>query len=977
MRHHRSLSGTWQFQIDPTGSATLDSLQPDREIAVPMPWQAALPELERYSGYAWYRRTFQLDETWLAGEVLLQFGAVDYWCQVFLNGRLAGEHEGGYTPFTIPIRSLAQAGQNDLVVRVYDAAQTGISIPRWPGHPPDAGAAGPPFDPNHVPHGKQEWYIDVGGIWQDVTLTAVAATYIRQVHVTPNIHTGTAQLTVELQGTCGESDGGIIRAGATDATLEAAGGEVTIALEPGQVSYTLTLAVAAPRLWSPDDPHLYTATVRLETAAGAEQVAIRFGFREISTRDGRILLNGEPIFLLAALDQDLYPDTIYTLPSTEFLRDEFSKARALGLNCLRCHIKPPDPRYLDLADEMGLLIWAEIPSWRTFYSKGTVHRNELNLDPAIKARAERTLAEMIARDYNHPALIIWTLVNEDWGTALPLSPADRLWTRDMYQRCKALDPTRLVVDNSPCPHPWGPNFHLQSDLDDFHLYANIPDHAVGFAESIEQLSLRPLWTFSNHGDARRTGEEPLILSEFGNWGLPSLRSLQAHYGGDPPWFDLGPWWSSWDGEAGWPFGLVERFAQLGLGAIWRDYEEFAEATQWHQFAALKFEIETMRRQQALAGYVITEFTDAYWEANGLLDFVRRPKVYHDRFAWVNAADVLIPAVDRYAYWDDQPVVVAFHGAHYSAANWDGARLSWNIGGVHSDDEVPVADLRRGTARLLGSLSFRLPQVEHAQMVELQFLLRAPDGAILARNSLDLLVLPAAARRPHYTEPVAVVLTDDRPVMTTLGTPNPGGARVEPEAAIPDMLSTDEASGSSLENSLRDLGYRTTRRLSERTRVAVTNYPTARLLHWVREGGDLLYLSRSPNAFFWFQIRGGAYSGSWMTSFSWLRPEIYRRLKVTNPLTMPFLHIMPGATILGLPVEDPAMQGDFLAGMVSGWVRHPAVHTVQFRYGRGRVIMTTFALEHGLRDHPAATAMFHDLLDHLVSDACRPTLVANY
>ena len=87
---------------------------------------------------------------------------------------------------------------------------------------------------------------------------------------------------------------------------------------------------------------------------------------------------------------------------------------------------------------------------------------------------------MIRRDFNHPSLIIWTIVNEDWGTALPLSAADRAWVAAMYRRCKELDPTRLVVDNSPCPHPWGPNIHVHSDLDDFHLYANIPDQAREF-----------------------------------------------------------------------------------------------------------------------------------------------------------------------------------------------------------------------------------------------------------------------------------------------------------------------------------------------------------------------------------------------------------------------------------------------------------------------------------------------------------------
>ena len=124
--------------------------------------------------------------------VLLHFGAVDYWCQVFVNGRLAGQHEGGYTPFTLPVRAHVRQGYNEITVRVYDAAQASISIPRWPDYPATRSMEEPPFEADHVPHGKQEWYVNVGGIWQDVTLTAVPATYIERVRVVPNIHTGDA-----------------------------------------------------------------------------------------------------------------------------------------------------------------------------------------------------------------------------------------------------------------------------------------------------------------------------------------------------------------------------------------------------------------------------------------------------------------------------------------------------------------------------------------------------------------------------------------------------------------------------------------------------------------------------------------------------------------------------------------------------------------------------------------------------------------
>ncbi|MFN8496318.1 MAG: glycoside hydrolase family 2 TIM barrel-domain containing protein [Anaerolineae bacterium] len=970
MRLQRSLAGQWQFQLDPAGALTVATLSPDRDIPVPMPWQAAFPDLQRYNGYAWYRREVDVDEAWLTGELLLRFGAVDYWCQVFVNGQLVGEHEGGYTPFTIPIARSVQPGRNEIAVRVYDAAQTGMTIERWPTFDPRVGADGPPFDPAHVPHGKQEWYINVGGIWQDVTLTAVPLPYIDSVQITPDMR-GHAHIAVQVAGG-GAADG------ALRARVEDGAGGVWEAAEARAILPTLhelSVTVENVRLWEMATPNLYTARVSL----GDDEVSVRFGFREIATANGQILLNGKPIFLLAVLDQALYPDTIYTVPSEAFLRDEFSKAKALGLNCLRCHIKPPEPLYLDLADEMGLLVWAEIPSWRTFYRKGTLDPNEVALDDAIKRRAERLLEEMVRRDFNHPSIVIWTIINEDWGTALPLSASDRAWVAQMYDRCKGLDPTRLVVDNSACPHPWGPNVHVKSDLDDFHIYASIPDHAPGFNQTLEQFDLRPLWTYSTHGDTTRSGQEPLLLSEFGNWGLPSVEKLRLPTGSDPAWFNLGAWWSPWDGEAGWPRGVEERFHRFGLDQIWPTYESFAEASQWHQYESLKFEIETMRRLAHLRGYVITELTDAYWESNGLLDFHRNPKTYFDVFHTINAPDVIVPQVNRYAYWDDEDVVSCVHVARYGGADWAGAKLRWRPDGAEWG-QYDVGPVERGTVRALGLLRQPVAAVGRATMQRTTLTLEA-NGPELARNTLDVLALPASARQATYREPVVVATQSGAapldlplPALTQM----PGETTGTPDDAPELPRGRRQHMPRNLGVLLQEIGYTTVDKPSGDTRLAIADSVDAELLTWVRNGGALLYIGYGPSPFFWIGGRGGPYSGNWITCFNWLRLPVYRRLGgVTNPLGLPFMRVMPQRVILGLPLDDAAVQGDILAGMVSGWVAQPAAHTVQFRYGRGRVIMSTFAFREALPAEPTAVALLHDLVDHLMSDACQPTLAASY
>jgi hypothetical protein len=952
MRRQILLDGDWQFQLDPAGEFGQSPRQYDRTIPVPLPWQAAFKDLAEYSGYAWYRREFDLGGDWLGGDLLLHFGAVDYWCQVFVNGRMVGQHEGGYTPFSFSIKDAAKAGQNELVVRVYDVSQTGMVTPRWPNYPESASHAAPPFDADEIPHGKQEWYESVSGIWQSVTLTATPLRYLETIRVTPH-NSGQADFKIELAGDLGGQPGGSIVLELSDLAGQPVG-ETRLEIIPGQAVYSAQLTVENPRLWDIGQPHLYTAEVSLVGQDGTtDSLTTRFGFREISTGQGKLLLNGRPFFLLGALDQDMYQDTIYTPPSREYLADQFRKAQQLGLNCLRCHIKVPDPLYLDLADEMGLLVWSEIPSWRTYFHKGTLHANQLNIDDLLKNRVEQTLRDMVARDFNHPSLVIWTLVNEDWGTALALRQPDRDWVRELYNLCKQLDPTRLVVDNSACGNGWGPNVHVQSDLEDFHNYNNIPDLATNFEDLVEGLNMRPLWTYSTAGDTARTGQEPLLLSEFGNWGLPSLKALQNEDGSDPYWFNLGPWWGGWAGEPGWPGGVAERFARYGLDKIWPDYEAFATASQRHQFNAMKYEIEAMRRQSNFAGYVITELSDIYWESNGLLDFKRQPKIYHEQFSEVNSPDVLLLKPERYNGWAGQSIPFQLEASFYGPTAWEELQLKNSSGqpGVILPDSTFDIPLAAVTA--LGRFDLQLPAVEQTETVEYRLALTGKSGQKAASTHYRVLTLPESFRQPGYKELLAVL----------------------------EKAGAGGSASARLGKALAGLGYRVEANLANDPKLAITANPTPELLAWVKQGGDLLYLaSTGPGPFFWIGGRGDPYAGNWISSFSWLKPGIHRRLRgVENPLGLAFKEVMPRTVIQGLPFEKAEYQADFLAGQIGGWIHHPAAHTVQFRYGKGRVVMTTFTLESALLEKAdtVAVAMLHDLVDYLKSPDCDPRLAANY
>ena len=458
-RERESLDGIWDFAHASDGVW--------RKATVPAPWQAQFADLRQMSGRATYRRQFVVPD--LRGrEAVLRFGAVSYQAEVLVNGSSIGQHEGGYLPFDCVIPPALLGPINDLEVRCLL---------------PDA-TTDPDFA--EIPHGKQSWYGPIGGIWQSVTLELRDPCHLDHCAIDADLATGkiTVRLTLSQPA----------KAGLT--VLDPSGKIVA----EGTAS-TFTLPQVQP--WSPDTPALYRLRVTLPTEV-SEHI---FGFRSIATKDGQILLNGQPFYMRGALDQDYYPEGICTPPSLDFLEDQLLKAKALGLNLLRCHIKVPDPRYYEVADRLGMLIWTEIPNVGTFTD-------------ASARRMRETMEGILARDGNHPSIAIWTLINEDWGIRLCEDPAHRAWLKDTFDWLKALDPSRLVVDNSPCQG----NFHVKTDLNDFHYYRSVPERREEWDALTAEFAAGADWAWSPYGDAVRKGDEPLLVSEFGVWGLPDPRA---------------------------------------------------------------------------------------------------------------------------------------------------------------------------------------------------------------------------------------------------------------------------------------------------------------------------------------------------------------------------------------------------------------------------------------------------------------------
>ena len=414
-----NLNGAWDFSVD---------YEKKGSIRVPFCPESKLSGIGAHfdeGSILCYSRNFRLPEGWDKGRVILHIGAADQRADVFVNGKPAGTHKGGYEAFSFDITGFLKE-ENTLQVCCFDDLQD-----------------------QSYPYGKQTlnrggmWYTPVSGIWQSVWLEHVPETYIEKLHIENRGYSVTISIEPALGGSVHVA--GVGRFG----------------LENGSV----TITPEDPHLWSPEEPYLYNFTVE----AGADKVESYFAIRSLEVKKignyPRLCLNGKPYFFHGLLDQGYWPDGLFTPAAPECYADDILMMKKLGFNTLRKHIKVEPEEFYYQCDKLGMIVFQDMVNNSDYnflrdtalptIGIQTLDDRKLHADEVGRRRFLEGMEATVKQLKNHPCICYWTIFNEGWG---------QFDSDNVYDQFKKLDDTRFIDSTS------GWFRRKKTDVDSRHVY---------------------------------------------------------------------------------------------------------------------------------------------------------------------------------------------------------------------------------------------------------------------------------------------------------------------------------------------------------------------------------------------------------------------------------------------------------------------------------------------------------------------------
>ncbi|WP_173915982.1 glycoside hydrolase family 2 protein [Halobacillus sp. Marseille-Q1614] len=904
MREKKHLNGAWDFQIDPLDKGETEDwyrerLKEAKEVIVPHIWQSGEEGLVNYCGTAWYQRKFFVEELHQTKDLYLCFEAVDFHARVWVNGKFAGEHEGGFTPFEFNVTDHLIDGENLVTVRVYD-----------------------PEDNAEIPIGKQgSWYTRVSGIWQRVYLEERSRTFIESVFITPNLDREEADVFVKLNKKPDQP------ASFTFTVTNHLDTETVVHEGIEKVNdktLSFNLPIKDPILWEPENPHLYDLSIRLTSDKGEEDRKTEtFGMREVAYQEGKILFNRKELFLRGALDQAFYPDTIYTAPSDEFIQKEIRLAKEMGFNMLRKHIKIEIPRYLYWADRMGLFIWEEPPNYVKWTKQG-------------RDRFTNDLVSMVKRDYNHPSILIWSLYNEEWGLEWDLAndKEKQSHVEKLYDEIKTLDSSRLICDNSG----WR---HVKTDINDYHRYFVAPDQIDAWQQDLDEFIVGD--PGKNFVDGRESNREPIIVSEFGIWGLPGVKKLEEYYQGQPWWFiNQGDNTHKADYKS--PLTAEKNFQNYGLNKTFNSFEELAVSSQKRMFRGIKSIIEEMRKRPAIKGYIVTEFTDIEWETNGWLDYLRNPKEGFERLIDFNGDLVVMLDNVNHNLWCNEQASWDVVISNHRLCNRRGV-VTWELSGTELSGEIPVSLQGDDYIRLEQAITFNVPEIKKSDFYKIKLELLI-DGETVAENYEELTISVKEKADNISVYPYSM---DERFVRSL------------------------EENGFQIKNEFHDAG------------IVITSNFDKNVEEFAHHGGEVIFLAEEGDqlaAKGSFTFRHLPEGESWQrtASFNFVNQNEFPDIPLRKEMGWEVEGIIPryiiplsayhkeggttGRTVYMFGNSGLPKSADILSGYFEGWIGQGGASMIKKQAGKGRLTLTTWQVLNHYNNHPIAT----QIVNHLIKTA---------
>jgi hypothetical protein len=574
-----TISGPWELRREG------DTLW--QAVSVPGCWeQAGVPKTD--PGPFWYRTYFYVPEEYAGKRIWLRFKAVSYACCIYVNGQNAGEHAGMWDAFTLEITDLIQPGDTgELLVQVEKPASltAGPDSPHVPGNFPLRETLS-----GFLPY---VWGHAFGGIWQEVELYATGNRCLSDVWVRGNPN-------------------GLIRA---SISVSAPGPvRVTICEPNGEIIWDHTAIIGKtteiqtqipnPKSWSLITPILYSAKISLPEE---DERIVRFGLRSFEAQGGILTLNGQPIYPRLVLSWGWYADMLHPDPGVEQVRADMLRLRALGYNGIKLCLWFPPSYYFNLADELGMLLWVELPMWLPLPNKG------------YGGQAVREYDRLVRQARQHPSVVLYTLGCE-LGQAV-----DSDLLGQLYLQTKELTAGALVRDNSGSSEAYYGPMREHADFDDNHLYC-------------ELQYLRPLLDAFAPG---WRGEKPWLMGEF------------CDYDTFPATAD--PWWANPDPAvnpqgARWEMRVVTHTDRLRQYGIQEGVKKLTAASYQQSLVHRKHTIEAVRTRGDVTGYVITGEADTPVSSAGMWDIFGKNKFNPAEFLTFNQDFVLALGWDRRRAW---------------------------------------------------------------------------------------------------------------------------------------------------------------------------------------------------------------------------------------------------------------------------------------------------------------------------------------